>query len=1095
MKFFTNDDFSAKNLVGLNIELKCIYINELFNKGQKSILVMTSSIFETQTLYQALIKYNQNVDVFMMDDFLTSEAIAISPEFKINRLETMDKLINNPNRVVITNLMGYLRYLPTPDVFKKSILSLKKGEMFDLKELSSIFYANGYKKETLVAQTGDYSTRGYVIDVFPFNTEYPVRIEFWGDTIESIRYFDINTQRTVNEIEMVQINPNHEFLTIDDVNHFGATQKDLIKYGEVVNIKTYLNNPLVIFNDYPQILASNYFLEEEIFNYKTSQHLSTDQTFMFKLEDLQIGDEKNINQFHDKINDFDETIIYKVTPVEITSGNLEELLEYLTNYAKKYTVVVCLSTFYKINKLVEIIDEKNVFITNEDNLLPDKINFIVKDISEGFIFENCAFIGEKELFGKKDSKASYKTNYKFGKKINDISKLNIGDYVVHSVHGIGLYSGLATIVKAGVPKDYLQVVYNKGDKLYIPVEKIDYITKYSSSDGAAPKVSKLGGTDWQKTKLKARKRAENIAHDLLKLYAEREAKIGFAFPSDDENQLYFEKEFKYSETIDQLRAVDDIKKDMESAKVMDRLICGDVGFGKTEVAFRAMFKAVLAGKQIMFLCPTTILSRQHYLSAIERFKSFPINIALLNRFVTVKETKAILEKISAGKIDIVIGTHRLLSSDIVFKDLGLLVVDEEQRFGVKHKEIVKQIKTNVDVLTLTATPIPRTIQMTLAGIRDLSLIETPPLDRYPVQTYVLSENNQIIKDAIYKELSRGGQVFLLYNHIANIDKKMAEISKLVPESKVISAHGQMPKHEIEDVMFKFINNEYNVLVCTTIIETGIDIPSVNTLIIIDADRFGLSQLYQIRGRVGRSNKIAYCYLMYNKNKILSEIATKRLKVIKDFTELGSGFAIAMRDLALRGSGDILGQEQAGFIDTVGIELFGKMLNEEIAVLKGEIIESDDIEEEQPLINVSTAIPSAYVQEEELKIEIHQKINKIDSVETLNIVKNDIEDRFGKVSDEMIVYMHQELFEKQAKALKIKNVRQIRNSIEILLAKDEVAKYDMAKLFVEVTKLSDAFSFSKRFNQVLITLNISKLDKHFVYYLLDLMRVMKDIIID
>ena len=1095
MKFFTNDDFSAKNLVGLNIELKCIYINELFNKTQKSILVITSSIFETQTLYQALIKHNQNVDVFMMDDFLTSEAIAISPEFKINRLETMDKLLNNPNRIVITNLMGYLRYLPTPDVFKKSILTLKKGEQFDIKELSSIFYTNGYKKETLVAQTGDYSTRGYVIDVFPINTEYPIRIEFWGDTIESLRYFDIDTQRTINEIEIVQINPNHEFLTLEDVDHFGVTQKDLIKYGNVVNIKTYLDNPLVIFNDYPQIVASNHFLEEEIFNYRTSQNLSTEQTFMLKLSDLQTGDEKNINQFHDKINDLDETIIYQVTPVELTNGNVEHLLDYLTNYSKKYTVVVCLSTFYKLNKLTEMIDEKNVFITNEDKLLPDKLNFIVKDISEGFIFKNYAFIGEKELFGKKDSKSSYKTNYKFGKKINDINKLNIGDYVVHSVHGIGLYSGLATIVKAGVPKDYLQVVYSKGDKLYIPVEKIDYITKYSSSDGAVPKVSKLGGTDWQKTKLKARKRAENIAHDLLKLYAEREAKIGFAFPSDDENQLYFEKEFKYNETIDQLRAVDDIKKDMESAKVMDRLICGDVGFGKTEVAFRAMFKAILAGKQIMFLCPTTILSRQHYLSAIERFKSFPINIALLNRFVTAKETKGILEKIRAGKIDIVIGTHRLLSSDIVFKDLGLLVVDEEQRFGVKHKEIVKQIKTNVDVLTLTATPIPRTIQMTLAGIRDLSLIETPPLDRYPVQTYVLSENNQIIKDAIYKELSRGGQVFLLYNHIANIDKKMAEISKLVPESKVISAHGQMPKHEIEDVMFKFINNEYNVLVCTTIIETGIDIPSVNTLIIIDADRFGLSQLYQIRGRVGRSNKIAYCYLMYNKNKILSEIATKRLKVIKDFTELGSGFAIAMRDLALRGSGDILGQEQAGFIDTVGIELFGKMLNEEIAVLKGEVVESDDIEEEQPLINVSTAIPSTYVQEEELKIEIHQKINKINSIETLNAVKNDIEDRFGSISDEMIVYMHQELFEKEAKALKIKNVRQIRNSIEILLSKDDAAKYDMAKLFVDVTKLSDAFSFSKRFNQVLITLNTSKLDKHFVYYLLDLMRVMKNSIND
>ena len=529
---------------------------------------------------------------------------------------------------------------------------------------------------------------------------------------------------------------------------------------------------------------------------------------------------------------------------------------------------------------------------------------------------------------------------------------------------------------------------------------------------------------------------------------------------------------------------------MEAPKPMDRLLCGDVGFGKTEVAFRAIFKSIISGKQAAILCPTTILSEQHYKNAMERFKDFKIDIAILNRFVSPAKVKKILEKLEKGQIDLLIGTHRILSDDVKFNDLGLLVIDEEQRFGVKHKEKIKQYKNNIDVLTLSATPIPRTLQMSMAGIRSLSLIETPPKDRYPVQTYVLGENKQIIKDAIEKELSRDGQTFILYNNVQNIETKKAEIQKLVPSAKIAIAHGKMSKIELEDVMMKFVNKEYDVLLCTTIIETGIDIESANTLIIIDADHFGLSQLYQIRGRIGRSNKIAYCYLMYNNKKVLSEVATKRLKVIKDFTELGSGFAIAMRDLSIRGAGDLLGSQQAGFIDSIGIELFMQMVNEEIAKLQGKEIpkEKDD---KQPLVDVETTIDDKYVSDEELKIEIHKKINSIDSYKSLDEVKHELEDRFGKLSDSLIVYMHEELFEKLAEELNITNIRQTKNSIEISLPKELTNNIDGEKLFYEVSNITRMFRFSMKFQRLIITLDTVKLDKHFVYYLLDLLKAIKN----
>ena len=616
------------------------------------------------------------------------------------------------------------------------------------------------------------------------------------------------------------------------------------------------------------------------------------------------------------------------------------------------------------------------------------------------------------------------------------------------------------------------------------------ISKFSGKEGIVPKINKLGGNEWSKIKTRVRSKVVDMANQLIKLYAERESHKGFAFSKDCDLSLDFENDFPYELTIDQKVAINQIKEDMESSLPMDRLLCGDVGFGKTEVAFVAAFKAILDSKQVLFLCPTTILSKQHYDNALNRFRTYGVKIELLNRFVTPKKTKEVINNLKEGKVDLLIGTHRILNDDIEYKDLGLLIIDEEQRFGVKHKEKIKEYKNNIDVLTLSATPIPRTLQMSMAGLRNLSLIETPPVDRYPIQTYVIQENDSIIKDAIYKELSRNGQVFILLNNIEMLEEKKRELNLIVPEAKIEIAHGQLNKKELEDIMIRFNSKEFDVLLCTTIIETGIDIPNVNTLIIYDSDTFGLSQLYQIRGRVGRSNKIAYCYLMYNKKKVLSEIAIKRLKAIQEFTELGSGFAIAMRDLSIRGAGDILGSEQAGFIDTIGMELFNDLLDKEINKLKGIEVEEEQEEDTMPLVDVETSIDDNYVSDTDLKIEIHRKINEIDSYEKLLKTKEELIDRFGKLDDSIIIYMHEEWMEKLAQELNIKKIRQFKNNIEITITSEELQNINVQDLFYDVTKLSRMFRFSMLGKNLIINLDTIKLDKHFIYYMIDLFNLIK-----
>lgn len=1074
LKLFDIKKFPSK-VSGLNEELKTEYIIELYKKFG-SVLVVTDTLYEANNFFQSISKHEECL-FFPMDDFLTSEAIAVSPELKVTRLETMNELVKNNNRIVVTNMMGYLRYLPTPDLYKKSDLKIKLGDTIDIHKLVNKLYDLGYTRESVVNKTGEIAVRGFVVDIFPINYKKPIRIEFWGDTVDSIRYFNIDSQMSLDNIKEINVFSYTEFLSTKSAPFEYRLQKNLKDYTDVVGIVDYLKNKNVVFDDYERFNDSYLNLVNEMMEYSISNDISASFKYMNDIKDFKLDNILDINSLSGE-----KYISSNIVPF----NGIDDINKRLNEYVKKdYIIIVYINNINKINKLINDLENENALITDENNLVSGKINFVIGDIKNGFIYKNYVVISETEIFNSKDN-YQYKTNFKMGSKIRDINKLNVGDYVVHSSYGIGTYMGIKTIVKNGIKKDYLQINYQDDDKLYVPASKMEFITKYSSGDGVKPKINKLGSNEWNKAKAKARKHIEEMTKELLELYAKREKAVGFQFLDNKELQDEFDNDFAYTETSDQIKVEEEISKDMESVHPMDRLLCGDVGYGKTEVAFRAMFKAVCSSKQVALLCPTTILSSQHYKNAVERFKDFDVRICLINRFVSKRIMDANIEKIRRGEIDIVIGTHRILSNDIVFKDLGLLVIDEEQRFGVRHKEKIKAYKNNIDVLTLSATPIPRTLQMSMTGLRSLSLIETPPVNRYPVQTYVLKENKTIIKDAIYKELSRGGQIFILYNYVETIEEKMLEIKKLIPELKIVHAHGRMSKVELEDVMQKFINKEYDCLICTTIIETGIDIPNVNTLIIMDADRFGLSQLYQIRGRVGRSNKVAYCYLMYKPEKNLNETAVKRLKAIKEFTELGSGFSIAMRDLSLRGAGSILGSEQAGFVDDIGIELFMKMLNEEIDRLNGK--EKVEVKE-MPLLDAPSSVGDDLAIESDMKLLIHKKINSIDSLESLEKVKQELTDRFGKLDDDVIIYMYSEWFEKLANNI-VDKIKVNRNSVDVIFNKDITNKIDGRELFMEVNKLSRMFRFSMKDNSLVITLDTIKLDKHYIYYLIDLVKLVK-----
>lgn len=1097
MSFFDNifdvgSMSSDYSIIGLNKEMSSLYIYDSFIKYNKGILVVASELYEANLLFEYLSKYTDKVLFFPMDDFLTSEAISVSPEFKAERIDTLNKLINDDKYIVVTNLMGYLRYLPLPSLWKDSNVNISVNCDYDRDSLLNKLYNMGYIRDVLVNETGNIGVRGYVIDIFPIMEENPVRIEFWGDTVTSIKYFDVDTQRSISEIDNICIYPFTEFLLDDYSIDFINSQKYLANYGSVASIYDYINDGICFFSDYNLILNSYSTLVDTIIDYDANYSADIKTNYMNSFTDIVIKHSVYIMNFDNVVNKSVKSLKFSINNIENYDNNYEKLKSDLLNYVKNNkTVIICVLDKNMASRISDYLEIDDIIYTDECNIINGKINLIIKSIPRGFIYGNYIVISDVDIFSLGNTVKKYKSKFKTGTRTSNILDINKGDFVVHEMFGIGIYDGLVTIPKNGMKKDYLKIIYADDDILYIPVENIDRISKFSGKDGVGVKLNSLSNDNWQKKKGKVKAKLESIADDLLKVSADRELKVGFAFKKDDENQKMFDSGFVYTETPDQIKSINDIKREMESSKPMDMLLCGDVGYGKTEVAFRAMFKAVDSGKQVAYLCPTTILSNQQYTSCIERFKDFPVRIELLNRFVDKSRQKKIIDDLEKGLVDIVFGTHRLLSNDVKYKDLGLLVIDEEQRFGVTHKEKIKQYKSTVDVLTLSATPIPRTLQMSMSGVRSLSLIETAPQERYPIQTYVLEENNLVIKDAIYKELSRNGQTFILYNNVNNIETKVNEFRSLVPEAKIDYAHGQMNKVTLENKMNNFINNKFNVLVCTTIIETGIDIPNVNTLIILDADRFGLSQLYQIRGRIGRSNKIGYAYLMYGKNKFLTDTAIKRLDVIREFTELGSGFKIAMRDLSIRGAGDILGREQSGFIDSIGIELYLKMLNEAVRKSKGEkIIEEDTKKNDKPLIEVSTHISDSYISDVELKILIHKKINEVKDETTLNDIRDELSDRFGKISEEMEIYMYEEWFEKIAKSLGINKVVTMKNNIDIELPCELSSKIDGERLFNDAYSISKMFRFLYKDSSIHIILDTIKLEKHFLIYLIELLEKIK-----
>lgn len=1081
---------SLYSVSGLNKELNSLYIYNYFIKKKKGVLVVFNSLYEANDIYNRLINYTDKVLFFPMDDFITSEITNISSEFLVDRISTLNKLVYDDNYIVITNLMGYLRYLPSNQLYKSKIINLKKGSEINRDNFISNLFDLGYEKVPIVSKTGEMAIRGYVIDIFPIEFDNPVRIEFWGDNIDNIKFFDIDSQLSDKELDEIKIFPYTEFL-IDDIlgDDVVKKQKYLLNYSDDVScIWNYFKNGTLFYYDYNQIKTGYSLLRENIIEYDKEVNDSILCKYMWDINDINVKD-------CIYIMDIDNLIDLKMNDVKYLSydivnynGNFEKLKMDLFKYINSNkTIIFCIDNKNVVKRIINYLEiDDNIIYTDEKNIINNKINFINKYIYSGFIYNNYVVISSNDLFGNIEEKKKFKNKFKVGTKISNINNLEKGDLVVHVDHGIGKYIEICTLVKNGMKKDYIKLLYADGDILYLPVEKIDKITKFNGNEGVFLKLDSLGSDSWNKRKARVKKKLESIAADLIKVSVEREASKGYAFSHDDENQIVFENKFNYDATSDQLRATEIIKKEMEKPKPMDMLLCGDVGYGKTEVAFRAIFKAVNDGKQVAYLCPTTILSSQQYKSALNRFVDFPINIALLNRFTSEKDEKIILEKLKSGKIDILFGTHKILNEKIDFKDLGLLVIDEEQRFGVLHKEKIKKYKSSIDVLTLSATPIPRTLQMSMSGIRGLALIETPPEKRRPIQTYVIPENKNIVKDAIYKELSRNGQIFILFNNINKIESKLEKIHNLVPEASIKFAHGRMSKDHLENIMIDFIDHKFDILLCTTIIETGIDIPNVNTLIIFDADHFGLSQLYQIRGRIGRSDRIGYAYMMYNGKKELNDLAVKRLKTIKEFTELGSGFKIAMRDLSIRGAGDILGSEQSGFIDSIGIDLYLKMLKEEVEKLKG--IKKDEKEDmsNKPLIEVDTHISDNYVPDDEIKIEIHKMINDIDSLNDINNVKNILGNRFGKVTDDMIIYMHEEWFEKQARELNIIECKQTKNFVEIVLPKDVSLKIDGEKLFFTAYEICKYFRFSYSNNKIHIILDTIKLDKHFIFYLNNLL---------
>jgi len=1051
-------------VTGLDASARSVMIAELYRQRPQQLLIVEPSATLLTQLYEDLLQLLPGVKVlqFTAEESLALEFSHASLDSVAQRVVALDSLASGENCIVLTSVAGIRKRLTPVDKWCYEMTRLSVGSEMERTALEQKLSYFGYTRQAMVQAPGEYSVRGSIVDVYPLNTDYPVRLDFFDTELDSIRYFDAETQTSIENIEQFDLLPAKDVLfsiaeqqiafksveshlakvveQIEDdefanlVQRGMQHQRELLASGEPLkfplaylefwdkedtSLVDYLgSNSLLVINEFSKIHQTElqytnddmYWLEQEITHGQLPPKLNIRLSAFEVLKHSQVARvhfvmiQKNMgNMAFESMHSFHYR---SMNPFFNQMPLIKTEVDHW--FKQKVTVQILVSSHKQAVKTQQLFEEYNVkptVIQEGEEAQVNAVNIVVGSLANGFELplDKWVVLTEKELFNQVKKRKIKHQHLSNAERIKSYSELNIGDYVVHASHGIGQYTGLDTIEINGVHRDLLAIEYQNNARVLIPVDQIDMIKKYVSAESRTPKVHKLGGTDWAKTKKKVASKIEDIADELIALYAKREQEEGYAFGKDTPEQAEFENAFAYVETDDQLRSATEIKKDMERIRPMDRLLVGDVGYGKTEVAMRAIFKAVMEGKQVAFLVPTTILAQQHYNSLIERFAEYPFEVGMLSRFVTRSKQNETIKGLENGAVNIVVGTHRVLSKDIKFQDLGLLIVDEEQRFGVRHKERLKQLKAQVDVLTLTATPIPRTLHMSMIGVRDLSLIETPPSNRYPVQTYVMERNDGVILSGIEREMARGGQVFYLHNRVATIFQRAEEIRQLVPEARIGVAHGQMSEVELENVLIDFIQGNYDVLVTTTIIETGVDIPNANTMFIDNADQMGLSTLYQLRGRVGRTNRIAYAYLMYDPFKQLSEVSEKRLQAIREFTELGSGFKIAMRDLSIRGAGNLLGKQQSGFIDSVGFDMYSQMLKEAVDVKRGKKSASKQTSSSQQMewdIAVDAYIPSSYISDELQKISVYKSIQQIDSEEEYRNLQNQLIDRFGEFPGEV-----------------------------------------------------------------------------------------------
>lgn len=1111
----------GKNELGnLSLSEEALLLASWFMKQPQTLIVVKNNSYTAQRLYERIQPLlHEKALLFVMEESLRVEAIAASPQAKAEQLEVLASLIQNDEPLIlIVNTAAFMRYLPSPALFAKHCFHLHTDEEIEYEVLKQRLQNSGYTKVSRVDQPLCYAARGGIIDVYSMNYEYPLRIEFFDNIIESIRIFDTATQRTIKEVKEAKIIPASDLLfdeeELREIKEAAEAdfqqRRHRLDDNLQLQLKELMENDLLALNSHlpdPRLYTYHSWLSR---HYGISDYCSNARIVLSSKEEVrdtrrriqeetisyiqEMTEEGRMLSKYTLFNEEEHSVSgHPLTTIDLflhvshpissqimtamqSDLSLVQRLESIREEAKHNAVVLCLE---KNDGKVIREGLTNAQISYVDGAVDWKrpgIYLCSYPFAEGFqcLLEHIIVYTRKELFPKEKKLVRYHAKFKEANVLNDYMELNIGDYVVHHQHGVGKYMGIITRENNGMHQDYLRIIYKGNDELLVPLSQFKLIRRYVAKEGVGIKLNRLGSKDWEKTRRKVSEKVEELAARLVELYALRSENIGYAFSKDTPMQAEFEDQFEYELTADQQQAVDEIKHDMESPRPMDRLLCGDVGFGKTEVAVRAAFKAVADNKQVAFLCPTTILSMQHYQTFLQRFQDYPVRIEVLNRFIVKSKQNEIIQGMKEGTVDIVIGTHRLLSKDMKWKDLGFLVIDEEQRFGVEHKERIKELKNGIDVLSLSATPIPRTLQMSLVGIRSLSQLNTPPSNRHPVQTYVIEHNDHLINEIIQRELSRGGQVFYLYNRIDDIYRLANDLKKAFPDVGITVAHGQMDREEIEDVMMEFNANKYQVLVCTTIIETGIDIPNANTILIEDADRFGLSQLYQIRGRVGRSSRIAYAYLMYRPRKQLNETAMKRLKSIREFTQLGSGYKIAMRDLTIRGAGDLLGPQQAGFIDSVGIDMYMEMLHDAILRHRGM---AQETKEETPFksanLQVDAYIPKQFAPEDGEKLSLYQRIEKIQHADELKELIDEVKDQYGRLPNEVRLLFEKKQLDILANEPMVDDIKDTQRDLRIIFTKAWSSQIDGVRLFEQMNKLSRSIALRYREGRVILSIPKSK----------------------